>query len=468
MNIYILTEGGSNIGLGHISRCSSLYQAFKERGYNPKFIVNTDEFIDNQESVVSNWIEDNDFVENADIIIMDSYLADKTLIDELASKVSLMVFLDDNKRITYPKGIVVNGTVLASNLNYILKSGLSYLLGSEYIPLRKEFWQNKNIQIKDKIETILITLGGNDLRNLIPGILDLLSENFPDLNKKVIIGNSFSNKGEIEKAADDKTELIYGPDASGMLNAMLSSDIAISASGQTLYELACTGVPTIAIGVIDNQVNNIRNWRQQGFIHYAGCWNNQDLLDNILKGIENIDRYESHFKGISAVDGQGSRRIVKHILNQYIRNNSVFREIKKEDCLKIFEIANDEEVRESSFNSDKIDLKTHEKWFKNMLKSDLTKFFVLEFENDIVGQIRFDFDEEYPIISISLNKKYRGLSLSKFIFLKALEAIGEDIILAYIKSDNKRSIGFFESIGFEFEEKCSINENDALKFVYRG
>lgn len=468
MNIYILTEGGSNIGLGHISRCSSIYQAFKEREYDPKFIVNTDGNVNNEYYIVSNWIKDNDFLENADIVIIDSYLADKTLIDEFASKVPLMVFLDDNKRINYPKGIVVNGTVLASNLNYPSKHDLSYFLGSEYIPLREEFWQNNDIQIKDKIETILITLGGNDLRNLTPGILDLLSENFSDLNKKVIIGNSFSNKEEIEKAVDDKTELIYGPDASGMLNAMLSSDIAISASGQTLYELACTGVPTIAIGVIDNQINNIRNWQEQGFIYYAGCWNNPDLFDNIIKGIENIDRYESHFKGISAVDGQGSRRIVKHILNQYIRNNSVFREIKNEDCLKIFEIANDDEVRESSFNSDKIDLENHKIWFENILKDDSTKFFVLEFENDIVGQIRFDFDEEYPVISISLNKNYRGLSLSKFLFLEGLESIGEDIVLAYIKPENKRSIGFFESIGFEFEEECIIKGNDALKFVYRG
>lgn len=468
MNIYILTEGGSNIGLGHISRCSSIYQAFKEKGYNPKFIVNTDEHINNEDYIVSNWIEDNDFLENSDIVIVDSYIADKELIDEFASKVPLMVFLDDNKRINYPKGIVVNGTVLASNLNYPLKSGLSYLLGSEYIPLREEFWQSKNISIGKEMRTVLVTLGGNDLRNLTPKILNMLNEKFPDLNKKVIVGNSFSNKEEIEKEADDKKELIYGPDASGMLNAMLSSDIAISASGQTLYELACTGVPTIAIGVIDNQINNIRNWQEQGFIHYAGCWNNPNLLENIVEGMENINREESHFKGMSAVDGQGSRRIVKNILNQYIKNHSVFREIKKDDCLKLLEIANDDEVRESSFNSDKIDLENHKIWFENILKDDSTKFFVLEFENDIVGQIRFDFDEKHPVISISLNKKYRGLSLSKFLFSKALDAIKEDIILAYIKSDNIRSIGFFESIGFEFEEKCSIKGNDALKFVYRG
>ena len=55
-------------------------------------------------------------------------------------------------------------------------------------------------------------------------------------------------------------------------------DLAISASGQTLYELACIGVPTIAIGIIDNQKNNIKNWINQGFIEYAGCWNDESYF----------------------------------------------------------------------------------------------------------------------------------------------------------------------------------------------
>lgn len=109
-------------------------------------------------------------------------------------------------------------------------------------------------------------------------------------------------------------------------------------------------------------------------------------------------------KGINAVDGKGSLRIVKAILNEYYEKNSIFREIRKEDCLKIFEIANDDEVRKSSFNTESIELEDHKRWFNNILRDNSTKFYVLESNEEIIGQIRFDFDEEYPVISISLNK----------------------------------------------------------------
>ena len=154
---------------------------------------------------------------------------------------------------------------------------------------------------------------------------------------------------------------------------MSNIDLAISASGQTLYELACVGIPTIAIGIIENQVNNIKNWQKIGFIEYAGWWNNERLLDNILEKIDYLNdknvRKDKNLIGTRAIDGKGSLRIAKNILTEYYKKYSIFREIKQDDCLKIFEIANDDDVRQNSFNSDKIELEDHKKWFKNRRKS---------------------------------------------------------------------------------------------------
>ena len=171
-------------------------------------------------------------------------------------------------------------------------------------------------------------------------------------------------------------------------------------------------------------------------------------------------------KGIHAIDGKGSLRIVKGILNEYYIRNSNFREIKSEDCLKIFELANDDDVRKNSFNSDKIKLEDHINWFDNIIHDVSTKFYVLEFDDDIIGQLRFDFDEEYPVISISLNKKYRGLGLSKYLLSQGFEFLEEfKKIVAYIKKDNLTSISFFKSMGFKKEKEVIIKDCPALKFV---
>ena len=59
-----------------------------------------------------------------------------------------------------------------------------------------------------------------------------------------------------------------------------------------------------------------------------------------------------------------------------------------------------------SFNSDKIPLEDHKRWFNNILNDESVKFYVLEYCSDLIGQLRLDFDEEFPVISISLNRNY--------------------------------------------------------------
>lgn len=465
MNVIILTEGGKDYGFGHVARCSSIYQAFEKFNVSPQFIINGDNSIDailqNIDYTICDWknLEFND----EDIVVIDSYHASSDFYQKISDTVSLAIYIDDNNRLEYPKGIVVNGTILATT------SRDDFLFGSKYTPLRQDFWDANVISIKEDIKTVLITLGGNDLRNLTPKVVDLLkNESF---TKKVIIGNSFDNVDEIEKFDD---ELIHAPDSKQMLEAMESVDLAISSAGQTLYELARVGVPTIAIGVVDNQINNIKNWQKQGFIEFAGFWDDVDLEKNILTKLDLLKKSNlrkiKQINGINAVDGKGSLRIAKIALNRYYKDNSIFREIKKEDCLKIFEIANDEEVRKSSFNTDKIDLETHKKWFNKILDDDSTKFLVLEYKSEIIGQLRFDFDERYPVISISMNKKYRGLGLSKYLLNKGIAYIKENynhnILIADIKRTNGKSISFFETMGFE--KKCEIRDNTALRFIYRG
>jgi len=109
MKVFILTEGGKDIGFGHITRCLSLYQAFEERGIRPKFIINGD---NNSEYLLNganyqllNWIEKPgkifELIKNADIAIIDSYLADISFYNTLSDLLKLPVYIDDNKRLDY-------------------------------------------------------------------------------------------------------------------------------------------------------------------------------------------------------------------------------------------------------------------------------------------------------------------------------------------------------------------------------
>ncbi len=328
MKVTIITEGGKKTGFGHVTRCLSLYQAFEEKGIQPVLIVNGDETVKSQlinlNYEIFNWLDDKEklfnLVKNTDIAIVDSYLVDISIYKKIAASVKIPVYIDDTIRLDYPRGIVVNGTIYAEKFAYPKKKDITYILGSQYVFLRKEFWDVPEKDIRESIQTVMVTFGGDDARNMTPRILRLLNENYPALMKKVIIGKGFKNTTQIKSLKDSKTELIYYPDAEGMKSVMLGSDIAISASGQTLYELARVGLPTIAIALVDNQLNNVRGWQKAGFIEYAGWWEDKELTKTVLDCFQKLKDKKTRFDRSSIgkifVDGQGNKRVADLLLNQ--------------------------------------------------------------------------------------------------------------------------------------------------------
>ena len=75
---------------------------------------------------------------------------------------------------------------------------------------------------------------------------------------------------------------------------------------------------------------------------------------------------------------------------------------------------------------------------------------------------------EYP--KGYINKKYRGLGLSKYLLNNGINYIKENYnqntLIADIKKSNARSISFFEAMGFKKEYE--IRNGSALRFIYRG
>lgn len=330
MKVLILTESSKDIGFGHITRCSALYQAFLERkeGVLPVFIVNGDEtvlpLLKDKRHLIFNWLKEDqklwDFIKEAEVVVIDSYLADPAFYEKVAKSVQVPVYLDDDIRMDYPRGIVINSSIYAEKLQYPQKQGIIYLLGSHYTLLRKEFWNVGEKEIKKNIENIMVTFGGADLGDLTPKILKYLSEIVPEYRKNVVIGKGFRNIEAIESLRDENTYLFYYPDAEQMKNIMLESDIATSAGGQTLYELAKVGVPPIAITVTDNQVFGIKEWERLGFLEHAGWWHDTNILPKVGRALSILKSPEIRENkvriGRNLLNGVGARLCVEVILKK--------------------------------------------------------------------------------------------------------------------------------------------------------
>jgi spore coat polysaccharide biosynthesis predicted glycosyltransferase SpsG len=153
-----------------------------------------------------------------------------------------------------------------------------------------------------------------------------LNDIYPDLQKKLVITRFFANMSEIKKQQDQNTELIYEPDAIELKETMQKSDIAISAGGQTLYELARVGVPTIGICIAQNQLQNLNGWSRSGFLEYIGWYNNKDIQSKLIAALKKMKPYNKRIicskKIRELIDGRGSSRVCDILLQE---NNKYFR-----------------------------------------------------------------------------------------------------------------------------------------------
>ena len=311
MKVVMFTEAGYLYGYGHLMRCLALAEGFREKSFEVIFIVrgegNFSTLLSGYNYELCDWFDFgilNLYVKNNCIAIVDSYYTDENLCRFIYKKFDKVLFFDDTQRINYPGGFVLNGVIGAEKMNYPSSPLLSYLLGSQFQSLRKEFWDVPGYTVRENIENILITFGGSDITNETPTYMEKLRKMSPDSKISVVIGHGFKNIENIKSLKDYKIELHYTPDAQEMMNLMFRSDIAVSAAGQTISELARVGTPTIGIQVVENQKNNIRNWYESGFLLSKEVLNEQIPFDL---------RRKSSDMGREIIDGLGVKRIVEKL-----------------------------------------------------------------------------------------------------------------------------------------------------------
>ncbi len=132
-----------------------------------------------------------------------------------------------------------------------------------------------------------------------------------------------------------------------------------------------------------------------------------------------------------------------------------FRFAVKEDLEDVFNWRNDEITRKYSFNSSELNLDEHKTWYFSSLKNPNRNIFIaLDEHNAKIGQIRFDRQDNFAIISIVIAPQFRGQGYGTLTIINSCEFyfnnLDVDFLVAKIKSENKASINVFEKAGFEF------------------
>lgn len=326
--VFIFTEGGKSFGFGHIGRCAALYQAFASRNFTPRLVINGDgavaAFAKGMNSDVGCWFEGNSLdkllAAEPDVVVIDSYTAPEAVYRMVSEAVRAAIFLDDYERIFYPLGFVVNPTACPEQFSYPAREGMVYLLGEGYMPLRSVFWDVPQRSVSERVGHILLTMGGSDMKQATPLCYQAIKAEYPAAKKTVILGHGCAPDAALLEQADERTEFVAALDAGQMKARMLEADLAVSAGGQTLYELARCGVPALAVCVADNQVANIRGLKRKGVIEDCGRIDDPGVSTRLQEALRKYKDKEPRQRLVAAgqacVDGQGAFRIVDAVVNK--------------------------------------------------------------------------------------------------------------------------------------------------------
>jgi len=152
-------------------------------------------------------------------------------------------------------------------------------------------------------------------------------------------------------------------------------------------------------------------------------------------------------------------------------SNIVLREATFDDAKIIFDLSNDEQVRANSIKKNLIEWQNHLKWLKIRLTDDNYKIFLFFFENNFIGQVKFEISPPEAIISISIHNDFRGKGLSAIILKRAIECFlrknnAIKSIFALIRPENVSSIKSFSKTGFVYSKNELINQEQFFKFIY--
>lgn len=315
--IIFRTFGGKESGYGHIFRCISLAKAIIKESvdFEINFLVN-DELenivIENgfKYHLINNFNFDYKLMKeiSPDLIIFDSYKANDSYLENI-KKISKLILFDDNNDIYDSKipDMIINGNIYAGDLNYNKSDRTTFLLGTQYLIMRENYWYDSSNEFIEK-KGILVTTGGSDSFNISPKILKALKKT--DYIKKVIVGPGYSKEtiDEIYNIKDNKTQIIMNPN--GLKNYIKSSKYVITAAGSTVYEVLSQKTFPIIFSLAENQNIAYEYFRKKG-IQSIGVFPNINY-NGLINSLKKSNKTEEDVYNM--IDGKGALRVAREIM----------------------------------------------------------------------------------------------------------------------------------------------------------
>lgn len=354
MNIVFRVDSSIQIGAGHVMRCLTLAKKLKNKA-DVKFICRDKKgnlidrimsegievFILNKEpledksdiKIELDWLgvsQKQDVLEctkilksiKPDWLIVDHYGIDILWHECLQKYYKKLLVIDDLANRQYNCDILLDQNFYQdkyARYENLVTSKCKLLLGPKYALLREEFLANLPNEKHKGINKILVYFGGSDLKNnTLKSLMAIQSCKLTDIHINVIVGLDSPHREDIISFCSNKNNIVCYDFVENMAEMMQDSDLYIGSAGTTTWERCCMGLPSIVIGIAENQIQPMEAMEQSGMTFFlgrdesVGVRHISNLLNKLINDQSVLEKMRK--KNIDLVDGSGTSRCISEML----------------------------------------------------------------------------------------------------------------------------------------------------------
>lgn len=330
--IVVLTEADEKVASGHLKECIVLTEELQKIGYDATLWINEDipkvflkaitvEFFNYCRPIASGIADVIAYLKKwmIRLVILNLRCVDNELILKIKARCNVLILcIDELGHRRLDCDIIVNPMIDENFGQYTGKCQQRYL-GNKYLilPTKYHEWNQKEKKINDKIEEITISMGGVDINNTTLQIVNWLQEQKMDIAKvNVVLGGGYLCLNELKDAIKNNNFFIF-QNIDYLDELFFISDVAFTAGGNTLHELACIGTSAVVIPTMPHEYRNGKAFEAKGF---GNCYKDfKEFEDSIGEGFldyfDKEKRYAYLKAGKACADGGGYLRMIELIQN---------------------------------------------------------------------------------------------------------------------------------------------------------
>ncbi|MDP6403372.1 MAG: GNAT family N-acetyltransferase [SAR202 cluster bacterium] len=133
--------------------------------------------------------------------------------------------------------------------------------------------------------------------------------------------------------------------------------------------------------------------------------------------------------------------------------------------------ANDPVTRWNSFSPNEISLKEHSEWFRRTIASPSSRIYVVELDDEPVGQVRFDkVSSDEAEIDVYIAPEHRGRGLGTLALRLTREMARKDLgiagVIGIVKTSNPASCAAFQKADFVESEGRIVKGHECRVFLW--